>query len=256
MVKVFGCAQDSGHGELGEAAAVAGEFGVWEVPAAMFPAPVTDLAMGSAHSLFVLETGELFSCGSNFHGQCGFPETTARPGPKLESKIELKTDQSDAAHSMASSDAAEPQNFLGNPIKPGDKLKCVKNALARKDADVASERTCYLKKGARITALEVRQLEGGIERVRFENGAFYGWISRKFYTNAEKPACTDTSIMLDIVVPDDGVEVPANSLRIEGADNEQVGPPRIPLPLPLSGANYWTSERNFGAFVRLMVCTS
>jgi hypothetical protein len=182
---------------------------VWEVPATKFPARVTDLAMGRAHCLFVLETGELFSCGSNFHGQCGWLKSIAEPGPEpeLDTAVPLKLDS-----------AEQPQSIEGYPIKAGDKLKCATSALARTDADMASERSCYLSKGTRITALEVRQLADGTERVRFDNGAVsHGWVSRKSCANVE-----ERSERNDILVSDDGVETPDDSLRIDGADNEQV----------------------------------
>ena len=212
--------QDSGHGELGEAAVAANKFGVWEVPAATFPAPVIDLAMGRAHCLFLLETGEVFSCGSNFHGQCGMPESIVDPGPEAEPIVvpTLQPDSADRSDPDVPSVAPESQGLDRHTIKAGDRLKCVTNALAQKCADMASERTCSLNKGARITALEVQQLEDGTERVRFYNGAlFYGWVSRRSRVNAGMP-----SEWHDVLVSDDGAEESPESLRIEGADDAQV----------------------------------
>eukprot|EP01043_Picozoa_sp_COSAG02_P056875 COSAG02_NODE_6812_length_3348_cov_16.189905_4_plen_240_part_00 len=231
--------QDSGHGELGEEAAGTRKFGVWEVPANRFTSQVTDFAMGRAHCLFVLETGDLVSCGSNFHGQCGLPQSTAEPGlgpepelepepePGLDTKVSSVTEgtiQSDPTQEVTATakvkvdSARQPDSLGGNPIEAGDKLKCATNALARMDADMESKRTCYLSKGMCITALEVRQLEDGTERVRFNDGALlHGWVSRRSCVNIE-----EHSEWQDILVPDDGVHVLEGSLRIDGAHDEQV----------------------------------
>ena len=85
--------KDSGHGELGVEAGKAQKFGIWEMAGGEFASPVVDVSLGAAHTLFVLENGDMLSAGSNWHGQCGWPTepepeaqqvepTAAAPGPE------------------------------------------------------------------------------------------------------------------------------------------------------------------------------